>query len=909
MRPALASKHVEDGDEKPSTPSEDRLLAELAFAPEVTPEAAMLGTRLGRYQIESMLGRGGMGLVYRARDTVLDRDVALKLVPPDMLSDAERRARFVREARSAAAAAHANIAAVYDVGEADGQVFLAMELVEGETLRRRIRRGALSPEDSIVVARGIARGLAKAHEKGIVHRDLKPDNVIVGEALHVKLLDFGLAKLREVGIVSGSSRAAEGTLTYDGRVLGTPSYMSPEQAKGKAVDARTDLFSFGVVLYEMLSGERPFRGDSAIEILSAVMRDAAAPLPASVPAELSSIVMRCLEKDPDKRYASAKDVLTDLEALETSSLSGLRAPARVAETSRSIHPASKARKLGRRFLMVAAVVGAFAVARTRPSAPTGHTASAAPTATSGARAVTDHPRPRSTNPSALAAYGSGLQNFRDGSVAFAAHEFERAAMLDPELAAAHLRVLLINAFKMDMTKAREHYAAASQYRTLLDERDAALLQASEELIRERPNYPAMARAMASLQERYPDDAEVVWMTASVLSLAGRKQDSLTTVRRARVLDPQFGAALWHEASLLQDTETDRAVELLDECLRLSPAAASCLRIRAGIRASRGDCPGFEVDARRMTEIEPRGPRAYEYLAAALAARGAPLDSVRAALDKRASLGVAGTADSPAELRAQADLWGALLEGDFITAETAALALDRLNDGDASEAAHVVAALMLIDIYDERGEPDRALAVAEAFVRRLPAWTANAPGGVRARLVALRLRAGRIGEVEARAQREALLREGMANSDPDPKKGLYHWLSIEGQYVSSPAQAKEALLRLPSLVDAGPSMHGFDQWARGKAELLAGNPRQAAEYLRGALATCTAMPTTDFAYSRVPFSWIEAQLLLGEALEEIDRPAACEAYARVIDRWKNAKPRSLSAEKARARARARGCVRM
>ncbi len=897
---------MNDGEDKPSTPSEDELLAELARAPELQPTSALLGTRLGRYEIESVLGRGGMGVVYRARDTVLGRHVALKLVPPEVLADAERRARFVREARSAAAATHANIAAVYDVGEIEGQVFLAMELVEGESLRARIRQGPLAVEDAVVVARGIVRGLAKAHEKGIVHRDLKPDNVMVGEAHHVKLLDFGLAKLREV--TTAAPREGDKTLTYDGRVLGTPSYMSPEQAKGKEVDPRTDLFAFGVVFFEMLAGERPFRGDSAIEILSAVTRDDPPPLPAYVPKPLRAIVLRCLAKDPDQRYASAKDLLVDLEGTGSSSTSSIRAPAKSlavpGERRRSRVPAIAVALVG------GAVLVAFGASRMKePGATT------VPVATNEAgpargRAITDHPRPPSANPAALAAYMSALQNLRDGSIAFASHELERAVTLDHELAAAHLRILLVHAYKMDATVSREHYAAAQQHRASLDARDVALLQAMEEMIRERPDHKAMARAMDAVAAKWPDDAEVVWVHANVLGIAGRKEEAKKAIHRARELDPQFAAALWFESSLFEDDDMDGAVRLLDECLRISPSAASCLRMRSGIRAARGDCAGFEADARRMTEIEPRGPRAYEYLAAALAARSAPLDSVKAALDKRASLGVPGTNDSPEEMRAQADLWVALLAGDFVAAESAAQTLERMHDGDATEGAHVMPALVLMDIYEERGEPERALGVGETFVRRLPAWTANAPSGVRAKLVALRHRLGRLDDKQAAAERAALHEEATELAhDPNPSQSMWQWLHIDAQYVTSASEAKEALARLDAIPkDAGSTtLHGFSKWPRGKVELLAGSTTDAARSLEDALASCMAMPTTDEPWARMPFANMEARILLGDALAETDRNAACDAWARVIDQWKEAKPRSVSVERARARARARGCV--
>jgi eukaryotic-like serine/threonine-protein kinase len=857
-----------------STSSEDDLLRALAHAPDVVPVDHLVGTRLGRYLVRDVLGRGGMGVVYRARDETLERDVALKLVPQHLLVDPERRHRFVREARSAAAAAHANIASIYDVGEIEGHVFIAMELVEGESLRARLGEKKMARDDAIVIARGIARGLAKAHEKGIVHRDLKPENVMVSETLDVKVLDFGLAKWRD-------DASPEATVTHEGRVLGTPAYMSPEQAKGKPVDARTDVFAFGVVFYEMLSGVRPFTGDSAVEILAAITRDD--PPPIDVPASLRSVLDRCLAKDPDARFSSAKELLAALESLPS-----FGAPRRL----------SMVVVAGALVLVALSLVFLRVKHAPRPPAQM-----AAQTETFHGVAITDHPRPRTSHAGALAAYDAGLQNFRDGSIAFAVHELDRAATLDPALAAAHVRLLLLGSFKLEASAAREHYAAALQHRAFLDVRDAALLSAAEELIRERPDVQATAEAMRVLAERYPRDAEIAWHAGHALARSGRRDEARAAIRHARELDASFAAALWYEASLLRSSAPSEALRLLDECVRISPTAASCLRVRASMRASRGDCPGFETDARRMTEIEPRGPRAYEYLAAALAARGAPIDSVRAALDKRATLGLAGTVDSSPRLVAEADLWVALLTGDLVSAEAAALTLQRLVETDGSEAVHAVPALALVDIYDERGEPERARAVAETFVRRVPAWIANAPRGMRARLVAIERRAGRITEAKAYEERTRLLREAMElDADRDPLNASYQWLEIEAQYVASKSEAAAALERMP----AGDAVIGFEGWARGKAELLGGRRREGIATLRAALESCTMMTMTDSAFARVPFTWMEAQLLLAGALEDEDRGAACDAYARVLDRWKDPKPRSVSVDRARSRAKARRC---
>jgi serine/threonine protein kinase/tetratricopeptide (TPR) repeat protein len=287
------------------------------------------GTRLGPYEIVAPLGAGGMGEVYRARDTRLSRDVAVKVVHPGLASDPDRLARFEKEARAAAQLDHPNILVVHDVGTHEGSPFIVSELLQGESLREKLG-SPLPPKKAVDYAVQIAHGLAAAHEKGIVHRDVKPENVFVTKDGHVKILDFGVAKLLPSFEASGvDTETPTASATQPGTAVGTVAYMSPEQIRGLPVDARSDLFSLGVVLYEMLSGKRPFQRETAAEIMTAILREEPPDLSEtnrSVPAALENVVRHCLEKEPESRFQSARDVVFALEALPEVSTARPAAP-------------------------------------------------------------------------------------------------------------------------------------------------------------------------------------------------------------------------------------------------------------------------------------------------------------------------------------------------------------------------------------------------------------------------------------------------------------------------------------------------------------------------------------------------------------------------------------------------------
>ena len=327
------------------------------------------GTRLGSYEILAPLGAGGMGEVYRARDRKLDRDVAIKVLPESVAADPATLARFEREAKAVAALSHPNILSIHDFGTQDGVAYAVMELLEGDTLRGRTLAGPVSQKQAVDYALQIARGLSAAHERGVVHRDLKPENLWVTKDGHIKILDFGLAK--RVEPVAKEEETSAPTLsghTEPGKIMGTVGYMSPEQVRGLAADHRSDIFSFGAILYELLSGKRAFKRDTPSDTMAAILRDEPPELSESgrsVSPALDHIVKHCLEKDRDNRFQTAKDVVFALSEQSSATLSGdARPAARQAEQKNLVIVAAA---------LVLLVAGSVYLLRRSPNGPAAST--------------------------------------------------------------------------------------------------------------------------------------------------------------------------------------------------------------------------------------------------------------------------------------------------------------------------------------------------------------------------------------------------------------------------------------------------------------------------------------------------------------------------------------------------------
>src|SRR5439155_18068678 len=338
------------------------------------------GVHLGSYKIVALIGAGGMGEVYRARDAKLHRDIALKVLLERGAADPHRRARFAREAQSVAALNHPSIVTIYSVEEANGIPFLTMELVEGKPLKEIIPKDGLPLERLLKIAIPLAEALNAAHARGITHRDLKPANIMIGADNRVKILDFGLAKLHEPEPVPPgmTSFPTAEHMTGEGRIVGTAAYMSPEQAEGKSLDHRTDIFSFGVILYDMATGERPFQGDTTISVISSIVKDtprSVTDINPALPRDIGRIVRRALVKDPEQRYQTVKDLGNDLEDLQRDLESGEIVASGI---SRKIAPRTRTSRawivagaLIVASVALAAIVGVFPRFRTSSAATVG----------------------------------------------------------------------------------------------------------------------------------------------------------------------------------------------------------------------------------------------------------------------------------------------------------------------------------------------------------------------------------------------------------------------------------------------------------------------------------------------------------------------------------------------------------
>ena len=539
----------------------------------------MVGQTLGHFRIEARLGAGGMGVVYRARDTRLERDVALKLLPDQSPTSDEDNRRLLREARAASALNHPNVATIYDVGELAGHAYIAMEYVEGEPLSGRLPPEGLPIDMAIGYGTQIAAALAHAHDRGVIHRDLKSANIVITHEGLAKVLDFGLAR-RLVATEFADATRATATLDGAGSIAGTVPYMSPEVLRGEGADSRSDIWALGVVLYELIAGHVPFEGRTAFELTSAILREPLPPLPARAPSGLRAVIQRCLDKDPARRYQRAGEVRAALDAIQW----GAALPT-VALATRS-RVASRARFAVAATIALLVVLATIWVLPTRDVATlsTGGTPSANVEANEyfekGILLVTvqyDLARSRQMLERALeldaefaearAWYGythllqidGGYSNDR-AWIYRAEEEIRRALDKDPRSARAHMGLAAIHFYRGRMEHVRTEAEQALAIRR--DDPDAVIWLATAHIM--QADYEAAERLLRPVMERNPLLFAVRWMLGDTLRERGDNTAAIREFEKILEQDPQnLYAVLSLARSQLQDGNLPGARTALD----------------------------------------------------------------------------------------------------------------------------------------------------------------------------------------------------------------------------------------------------------------------------------------------------------------------------------------------------------
>ena len=754
------------------------------------------GTRLGAYEIVAPLGAGGMGEVYRARDSKLPREVAVKILPAAVAGDPERAARFEREAHAVASLSHPNILAIHDYGSDRGVTYAVMELIDGQTLRETIAAGALPPRKAIDLAIQMARGLDGAHARGIVHRDLKPANVIVTLGGHLKILDFGLSVTRPVDAASAQTQTGLGG-TRAGSILGTPGYMSPEQVRGEAVDHRSDIFSFGCVLYELLSGRRAFDGESSVEAMHATLRSEPRDLAAlaNVPAPLSRLVARCLEKAPAARFQSARDLVFALEGLGDA-------------------PAAAVPARARRYAIVGFACVAIAIA-----VMTGWMVWTARTT-----GVTPSPAVTAEGPRGIAVLP--FENLGGGDQAFfAAGVTEEVTLQLAKISA--LRVISRNAVARFKGGAADLPAMARELKI------GAILTGSVrhagDQVRVGVQLIAAPSGETLWSEQYDGDGRNIFgVQSEVAMLVARSlQASLAPDERARIERPPTEVPRAYELflkarplSLSNVKQNEEAIALLQEAVTLDPKFALGYAMLARRHTFRGNVTGRAAYAealqlaRTAVALDPQLARAQYALGTSLISNG-DIDEARLAMQRAIEL--------------DANYWAAL--ADFAFLETNAGRLDQsvywarravpLAPNVGHSYYHLGTPLMLLDAA--AAEP-----WLQAIAARFPAADGNGGERIQALLAFLDAQRGRV---------DAALTRMRATAASQPDNGEIDIIVTELAFL---AGSGDATSRVDRALAAGP---GARLWwlpytprtIRAFLSLRSGQPARARPLINSALA--------------------------------------------------------------------------
>jgi serine/threonine-protein kinase len=845
----------------------------------------LVGASLSHFRVEARLGAGGMGVVYRALDTKLKRMVALKVLPSKDSTDPERRALLLREARAAAAINHPNLAAIYEIDEEGALTFIAMELVTGRSVRQLLGEGQPLPVDAALsIARQVAQALQCAHTAGLVHRDLKPDNVMVGEDGSVKLLDFGLAKRTAVAAATDDTGAP---ISREGVAMGTPGYMAPEQARGSGVDHRADFFAFGAMLYEMLTGARPFAGESVMELMIASVRDPAPRLSVlrpDLPEELSALVASLLEKEAERRPASASQIIAALGG--PGRLTPTAAPEAFAQTLATRRPPRRRAPL---------VLGGFLsvgvlLLGVRWLVPH-HVA------------VTDFPAEHAS-PELARRYAIALQNLRDGDAESALANLNACLAIDPTFGPAHLRIAVYSEAGGDHEPRRKHLAAAAQVRPTLSDRDRALLGWAQkiELIPMRNASQGLEKSR-ELVRRFSDDAELTFLGASHAAFfALDPRETLPDFDAATRLDPEYVAPHVLRSAILDWAgDPKAALREVEDCLRVLPGAVACMNAKARIETLEGRCQDFEVTARRRVQVAPTQPMGHLMLAEALAANGAPIESIRASLDRFVA---ASTPADSSEARLGSDVRISILKGDFEAARSTLHEIEKLRANDVSEDTHAAQTEALMELAEETGDWRESLRIAADYIRRLDSWEmTRAFSVIRLRWLYLARRAGELTDAELVAEKKAMEeRDRDARFSGDGAEAKWdRWVLLEAGWAETPEDITHALASRPTWQPPGLQMTDLPDLL---LHVAAGSGVEVLPQLKRFAGSCRILPSGEERNWLNTIRFFRAQVALGSVLEQQgDAAGACAAYRTVLHYWNDspAHPRSLTISQERMKA--------
>jgi serine/threonine-protein kinase len=853
------------------------------------------GVRFGRYTIESSLGRGGMGEVYVALDERMRRRVALKVLHADE-QEKDGHARLLREARAAAAFDHPNAVRIFDVDEVAGIAFLTMELLEGRTLRARLREGRTPLAMRVGWLVSIARTLQAAHAKGIVHRDVKPENVMILADDTVKVLDFGLARRVQVAADPAVTTQLDSGATEPNKgVGGTLLYMAPEQLRDEKLDGAADQWAWGIVAYEVLTGAPPWHiTEGTLAVISQVLaREPEAPSARSVDVSpaMDRVVLKALAKTRNARFPNVGDAADALARATNGGALEVTEAQPVAPRSGATPPR------GRRWRGVAGIggallllAGAFAVARVRGGLRVAVVAEA------GARDAEgpDEEGYLSKDPEALASYREGLQASRDAApVLVVRARMERAVARDPLFTAAQLRNLLT--WENPESEGRAFFAKILAGRARLSPHDRALLDAVEPWFREPADAPEMRRRFARLASA--GDADFDLQRCFFLIKAHENTEALQACRDARGLDASIAAASLGEGLALTALgDADGASQAFRACIDRSPEGALCFTELAKNAARGGRCDDFEELTRRLVAMQPHDAYAHFWRAKALYAKAIRGDGSFAAYDAVADATVPLL--EGADVRAQPFLFTlekAVAEGEFDLARSAAEGFEREYAPSNSEDALRLALGDEAELLVELGRTRDAVALAKRWLVEQRSWQPSAVAGSRIIPMGFLYALGGIARSQFVEERTSwIASERARGADRD---AAMTWMSAFGRPTVSAEDAAEALDALPSGL-VGPQPVAF-QATLGRVLLLAGRPAEAAEELRLLTSSCEAW-SDPIPYFRA-FTWLGEALAAQGAANE-----SCAAFAFVVQHWGSTP--SVSAAKARTEFRNFHCGR-